>query len=69
MNFAYDIEVLKAHPDIHISKFNICYLTILDTLTGEILGLQTTIIDILYTPTTFTTAEAEISFRTTEFNS
>lgn len=33
------------------------------------MGMQQTMIEINYTPSTFTTAEAEIKFRTTEFDS
>ena len=36
---------------------------------GDILGLQTTSIDFVYTPKSFSTAEAEIQIRTTEFDS
>jgi hypothetical protein len=38
-------------------------------LSGDILGMQSTILEVYYTPSTYTTAEAEISFRTTEFDS
>ncbi len=38
-------------------------------MTGDILGMQSTFIEVIYTPSTYTTAEAEISFRTTEFDS
>ena len=41
----------------------------LDPLNGDIKGLRTTTIEIQYKPCTFTTADAEISFRTTEFDS
>ena len=36
---------------------------------GEITGMQTTEIAFSYTPKTFATAEAEITVRTTEFDS
>jgi len=36
---------------------------------GDIMGMQQTMIEIFYTPSTFTTAECEIKFRTTEFDS
>ena len=41
----------------------------IEPLVGDILGLETTLLNVYYTPSTFTTAEAEISFRTTEFDS
>ena len=52
------IEVTKPHPDIVISP-----------LFGDILGLQTTSIDFTFTPKSYSTAEAEIEVRTTEFDS
>ena len=52
------IEVTKPHPEIHISP-----------LAGDILGLQTTPIDFAYNPKSFSTAEAEISIRTSQFDS
>ena len=58
VNFGYDIEVLKAHPDIEITPQH-----------ADILGMQETMIAVHYTPSTFTTAECEIKFRTTEFDS
>ena len=58
VNFGYDIEILKAHPDIEI-----------DPQHGDIYGMQETMIAVHYTPSTFTTAECEIKFRTTEFDS
>lgn len=57
MNFDYSIEVLKPHPDILITPLN-----------GDILGLQETIIEVHYTPSTYTTAECELQFRTSEFD-
>jgi len=42
---------------------------LLEPLAGEIVGLQTTQVEIIYTPSTFTTAEAVIKIRTTEFDS
>ena len=36
---------------------------------GDILGLQTTLIDFRYNPRTHSTAECEIEIRTTEFDS
>lgn len=44
-------------------------LTASGPLSGDILGMQETVIEVYYRPTTHTTAEAEISFRTTEFDS
>ena len=58
MNFEYQIEVTKPHPEIHVSP-----------LAGDILGLQTTSIDFVYNPKSFSTAECEIMVRTTEFDS
>lgn len=58
VNFSYDIEILKAHPDIEVTP-----------LTGDIPGLATTNITVNYKPSTYTTAEVELRFRTTEFDS
>ena len=58
MNFDYTIEVTKPHPDITISP-----------LVGDILGLQTTSIDFIFTPKSYSTAEAEIMIKTSEFDS
>ena len=58
VNFEYMIDVTKPHPDITISP-----------LVGDILGLQTTSIDFIFTPKSYSTAEAEIEIRTTEFDS
>ena len=58
VNFEYMIQVTKPHPDIHVSP-----------LIGDVLGLQTTSIDFTYTPNSFSTAEAEIEIKTTEFDS
>jgi len=58
VNFSYDIEVVKAHPDIEV-----------EPLHGDIMGLENTMIAVHYTPSTYTTAECEIKFRTTEFDS
>lgn len=52
------IEVTKPHPDIHISPIQ-----------GDILGLQTTCINFNFTPKSYSTAEAEIEIKTTEFDS
>ena len=52
------IEVTKPHPDIQISP-----------LYGDILGMETTSIDFVFTPKSFSTAEAEIEIKTTEFDS
>ena len=58
VDFEYMIDVIKPHPEIHISP-----------LCGDILGLQTTAIDFTYNPRTNSTAECEIEVRTTEFDS
>jgi hypothetical protein len=58
VNFEYEIEVTKPHPDIQIGPTR-----------GDILGMTQTYIEVRFTPSTYTTAEAEISFRTTEFDS
>ena len=58
MDFEYQIEVIKPHPEIHVSP-----------LMGDIAGLQTTNIDFIYNPRTHSTAECEIEVRTTEFDS
>lgn len=58
VDFEYEIEVTKPHPDIQIGPQR-----------GDIRGMTSTYIEVKFTPTTFTTAEAEISFRTTEFDS
>ena len=56
--FEYEITVTKPHPDIQI----------LSPLSGDITGMYTTNIDFAYLPLSFSTAEAEISIRTTEFD-
>ena len=58
VDFEYQIEVVKPHPEIHVSP-----------LMGDFLGLQTTSIDFSYSPRTNATAECEIEIRTTEFDS
>ena len=59
VSFEYDITVTKPHPDIQI----------LSELQGEITGMQTTNVEFAYLPLSFSTAEAEISIRTSEFDS
>lgn len=59
VTFEYEITVTKPHPDIQI----------LSPLSGDIPGQHITNIDFAYLPLTFSTAEAEISIRTTEFDS
>lgn len=49
VNFFYNIDVLKAHPDITIAP-----------MSGDILGNQETQIEVQYRPSTYTTAECEI---------
>ena len=58
MDFEYRIDVIKPHPEIHVSP-----------LFGDICGLSTTSIDFSYAPRTHATAECEIEIRTTEFDS
>ena len=58
MDFEYQIDVVKPHPEIHVSP-----------LMGDIRGLQTTLIDFTYNPRTNATAECEIEVRTSEFDS
>ena len=58
VDFEYQIDVVKPHPEIHISP-----------LCGDIQGLQTTAIDFIYNPRTLSTAECEIEIKTTEFDS
>lgn len=59
VSFEYDITVTKPHPDIQI----------LSPLQGEVTGMQTTNVEFAYLPLSFSTAEAEISIRTSEFDS
>lgn len=59
VTFEYEITVTKPHPDIQI----------LSPLNGDVTGHQITNIDFAFLPLTFSTAEAEISIRTTEFDS
>lgn len=48
---------MKPHPDINVFP-----------LAGDILGLQSTPIDIAYAPNSFSTAECELLVKTTEFD-
>lgn len=57
VNFEYEIEVVKPHPEIDVAP-----------LSGDILGLEATPIDFEYNPASFSTAECEIIVRTTEFD-
>ena len=41
----------------------------IEPLFGDIKGMSKTFIDIIYTPSSFSTANAEVSIRTTEFGS
>ena len=59
VNFEYEITVTKPHPDIQI----------LSPLSGDITGMQVTNIDFAYLPLSFSTAEAQIQIRTSEFGS
>lgn len=58
VNFEYKIDVEEPHPDILVSP-----------MIGDIWGLETTLIDVTYSPQSFTTAEAVIRIKTTEFDS
>lgn len=58
VTFEYIIEWIEPHPDIHISP-----------MVGEIKALSNTPIEILYRPSTNTTAQATFKLTTTEFNS
>lgn len=58
VDFEYQIDVVKPHPEIHISP-----------LMGDFPGLQTTSIDFTYNPRTNSTAECEIEIKTSEFDS
>ena len=58
VDFEYVINVVKPHPEIHVSP-----------LAGDFLGLQTTCIDFTYNPRTNSTAECEIEVKTSEFDS
>lgn len=59
VSFDYEMGIVKSHPEIQI----------ISPMMGEITGMQTTEIAFSYTPKTFATAEAEITVRTTEFDS
>jgi hypothetical protein len=59
VSFDYQIAIKKSHPEIQI----------VSPLEGEITGLRTTELAFSYNPKTFATAEAEITIRTTEFDS
>jgi len=59
VSFEYEITITKPHPEIQI----------IAPLQGEITGNLTTYLDFSYQPMSFATAEAEISIRTTEFDS
>lgn len=58
VTFEYIIEWEEQHPDIHVSP-----------MSGEIKALSKTPIEILYRPSTNTTAQASFKLTTTEFNS
>ena len=45
------------HPDIKVTP-----------MSGDIIGMKETELNFVYNPTTFTTAEAEFEFRTSEFD-
>lgn len=58
VNFEYEVQWTTPHPDIRI-----------EPLFGDIKGMNKTFIDVIYNPTSFSTANAEAHFRTTEFGS
>ena len=58
VNFEYEITMLQPHADIRV-----------EPMFGDIAGMGKTDVYITYAPTNFTTAQAEIQFRTTEFES
>lgn len=58
IDFEYQIEVVKPHPEMHVSP-----------LLGDIPGLQTSTIDFTYNPKSHSTAECEIEIKTSEFDS
>jgi len=58
VTFEYIIEWVEQHPDIHVTPMN-----------GEIKAMSKTPIEILYRPSTNTTAKASFKMTTTEFNS
>jgi len=57
MAFEYEIKETKVHPDIKVSP-----------MVGDIIGNSETNLTFTYNPSTFTTAEAEFEFRTSEFD-
>jgi hypothetical protein len=58
VNFGYKIEVTEHHPDIVINPQQ-----------GDIWGLESTYIDVTYTPQSYNVLSAEIRLKTTEFDS
>lgn len=58
VTFEYIIEWVEHHPDIHVTPMQ-----------GEIKALEKTPIEIMYRPSTNTTAQAKFKMTTTEFNS
>ena len=69
VNFEYDIEIIKPHPDIQISNLFLSINLNIAPMRADVIGMQDTAIEVYYNPHSCTTAEAEISFRTTEFDS
>lgn len=57
VSFEYEIRPTVPHPDIKVSP-----------VSGDIIGNQDTKITFTYSPTTFTTADAEFEIRTSEFD-
>lgn len=57
VNFEYEIKDLKPHPDIRVQP-----------AVGDIIGNSNTQITFTYSPTSFTTAEAEFELRTSQFD-
>ena len=57
VSFEYEIKEVKPHPDIKVAPRQ-----------GDIVGNQCTEIQFTYTPSTYTTADAEFEIRTSEFD-
>lgn len=58
VNFDYEIKEITNHPDIRV----------ITPMSGEIMGMGKTPFSFIYTPQTFTTAEAVYEIRTSEFD-
>ena len=57
VSFEYTMKATYPHPDIQVSP-----------MSGDIQGNTATQLTFTYTPTTFTTADAEFEIRTSEFD-